>query len=162
MQLAAFKPLIIIGLVALSGAPAAAQSCAAEIDRLAQQYNLASGAPQSGGSEAPRAVPSAPASSAETRTQRLAQAGGVVSPPDTGTPLEIRPPHSNPDHMSTHSAPSPPPGSGSSTGGLGAADRTRMQAFLQAAQDAERQGKEEQCLQHLREAEAVPGVPSAK
>jgi hypothetical protein len=56
-------------------------------------------------------------------------------------------------------APSPPAGSGSTgSSGLSAADRTRMESLLMAAREAERQGKQQQCLERLREAEAIPGV----
>jgi hypothetical protein len=33
-----------------------------------------------------------------------------------------------------------------------------MESLLMAAREAERQGKQQQCLERLREAEAVPGV----
>jgi hypothetical protein len=58
--------------------------------------------------------------------------------------------------------PSPPDQSQNASAGLTAADRTRMASLLQAAQAAEWQGKEQQCLERLREAPAIPHVPSAQ
>jgi hypothetical protein len=79
--------------------------------------------------------------------------------------MAVQPPVANPDRMPTTPNVSPsPPGSGadSDASGLTAADRARMEALLQAAQAADRQGKPEQCLERLRQAEAVPGKPKTE
>ena len=146
--------------------PAAAQTCASEIARLSQQYSLSPEAPRAGSSTAP-AAPARRSDTAPgtTTTERLAQSGGVLSPPDVGSPMAVQPPIANPDRMPTTPdvRPSPPGNSaGSDASGLTAADRARMESLLQAAQAAERQGKPEQCLERLREAEAVPGKPKTE
>lgn len=162
--LAIFAPLITLVLIA-GTATAAAQSCTNEIDRLAQHYNLSTDEPRAGSTE----MPAAPTNPSDTTrgtitTERLAQSGGVIAPPDTGTSMEIQPPRSDPDHMPTapHVAPNPPSNGGAEAGDLTAADRVRMESLLQAARAAERQGKDEQCLERLGEALAVPRRPSAK
>jgi hypothetical protein len=157
-------PFLALALCGGFAAPALAQSCGQAIDRLAQQYSLNTEETHTGSTGAP-ATPSAPPATAEsqglTSTDRLARSGGVVSPPDVGTPMAIQPPKTNPDNMPTAPpvAPSPPGAAGpTDSGGLSAADRTRMESLLTAARQAERQGKQAQCLDRLREAEAVPGV----
>lgn len=162
MQPAIIAPLIALALVAGAYSTAAAQSCGGEIERLARQYNLSTETPRAGTPEAP-ATPSAPssgASSGTTTTERLAQSGGVLTPPDTNAPMAIQPPRSNPDRMPTAPKVTPGPGPGTDAGELTAADRTQMEALLQGARAAERQGKQEQCLERLREAEAVPRRPA--
>jgi hypothetical protein len=157
-------PILALALCGGLAAPALAQSCGEAIDRLARQYDLSTEEAHTGSTGAP-ATPSAPPATTEsqglTTTDRLARSGGVISPPDVGTPMAIQPPKANPDNMPTAppAAPSPPAGSGSTgSSGLSAADRTRMESLLMAAREAERQGKQQQCLERLREAEAIPGV----
>jgi hypothetical protein len=157
-------PLIVLALVAGTYGMAAAQSCGSEIDRLARQYNLSTEAPRAGTPETPAtpANPPAGAGSGTTTTERLAQSGGVLTPPDTSAPMAIQPPRSNPDRMPTAPKAAPGPGPSADASGLTAADRARMEGLLQGARAAERQGKQEQCLERLREAEAVPRPPAAK
>ena len=78
--------------------------------------------------------------------------------------MAIQPPHSNADRMPTAPPvrPSPSVPGRSDASGLTAAERVRMESLLQAARAAERQGKDEQCLERLREAAAVPHAPSAR
>jgi hypothetical protein len=157
-------PFLAFALCCAVAAPALAQSCGQEADRLAQQYALNADEARSGSTGAP-ATPSAPPATTEsqgvTTTDKLARSGGVISPPDVGTSMAIQPPKANPDNMPTapQVEPSPPAAAGAADSkGLSAADRTRMESLLMAARAAERQGKAEQCLERLREAEAVPGV----
>lgn len=164
MQPATIAPLIGLALVAGTNTMAVAQSCGSGIDRLAQQYNLSTEVPRAGTPENP-AAPSAPsggAGSGTTTTERLAQSGGVLTPPDTNAPMAILPPRSNPDRMPTAPKVMPGPGPGVDTGRLTAADRAQMEGLLQGARAAERRGKQERCLERLREAEAVPRRPAAK
>jgi hypothetical protein len=145
-----------LAALTIGAGTAAAQSCGGEIDRLARQFDLPPD-PHSGTTEAP-AAPSAPASggAGATTTESRAQSSGVLSPPDAAAPTAIRPPSSAGDRP-----PSPPdaaPTSGEG-GALPAAERQRMAQLLQQAEDAARQGNEQQCLDRLREAQAVPGGP---
>lgn len=155
-------PASLLSLVALAAAaasaPAFAQSCSGEIERLAQQYDLRPGTPRSGSSEAP-AAPSAHAPGAPG-PKRSGRTGGVVAPPDIDAPMAVHPPAGNPDNMPT--APpvqEPPPGHAAA---LTDAERARMTALLDQARAAARQGKDAQCLEDLRAAEAVPGVPGSR
>ena len=152
-----------VALAALSvgAGSAAAQSCGGEIDRLARQFDLPPDARQSGTTEAP-ATPTTPPSggAGATTTENRAQSSGVLSPPDAAAPTAIRPPRSAGDRP-----PSPPdaaPTASGEGGTLPAAERQRMAQLLQQAQAAARQGNEQQCLDRLREAQTVPGVPGAK
>ena len=153
--------LSVVALLA-GAAEAAAQSCGRETERLARQYDLSTETPRSGATEAPASPPAA--SSGATATERRAQSGGVISPPDVATPTAIQPRRSDPDRAppASDAAPSAPVAAAPDAGKLAAADRARMESLLQAAQSAERQGREEQCFEHLRAAEAVPGAPAAK
>jgi len=147
--------------LATSASTAAAQSCSNEIDRLTRQYDLSSDMPRSGTSEGPAAPASPPtAGSGATATESRAQSSGVLSSPDTAGPTAIRPPRSGGDRQA--SVPDATVAENGEGGQLPAAERARMTALLQAAQAAAREGKEGQCLEHLREAQAVPGIPGAK
>jgi hypothetical protein len=153
--------LAALATLSIGAGTAAAQSCGGEIDRLARQFDLPPDAPRSGTTEAP-GVPSAPSggAGASTTTERRAQSGGVLSPPDTAAPTAIRPPSSAGDRP-----PSPPDAATTASGAGGelpAAERQRMAQLLQQAQAAARQGNEQQCLDRLREAQTVPGVPGTK
>ena len=147
--------------LSIAAGTAAAQSCGGEIDRLARQFDLPPEARQSGTTEAP-AAPSTPPSggAGATTTESRAQSSGVLSPPDTAAPTAIRPPRSAGDRPA-----SPPDAAATATGAGGelpAAERQRMAQLLQQAQAAARQGNEQQCLDRLRDAQTVPGVPGAK
>ena len=148
-------PLLALVLAAGGAAPAAAQTCGEEVARLAQQYNLSTDLPSAGSSTMP-ATPESP--SAATRTERLAQSGGVLSPPDVGAPMAIQPPAADRTPMPTAPPVTPsPPAAGADAGGLTAAQRSQMESLLQAARAAARQGKDEQCAERLRDASAIPG-----
>ncbi|HEX7966680.1 MAG TPA: hypothetical protein VF502_00565 [Stellaceae bacterium] len=160
----AVAALSVAALLA-GAAEAVAQSCGREIERFARQYDLSTETPRSGATEAPSAPASPPAASSGTTTaERHAQSGGVTSPPDVAAPTAIQPPRSDPDRtpLAPDAAPSPPVAAAPDGGKLTAADRAGMESLLQAAQAAERQGREEECLQDLRAAEAMPGAPAAK
>jgi hypothetical protein len=153
--------LAALAVLSIGAVTAAAQSCGGEVDRLARQFDLPPDARQAGTTEAP-AAPSTPPSggTGSTTTESRAQSSGVLSPPDTAAPTAIRPPRSAADR------PAPPPDAvppASSAGGkLPTAERQRMAQLLHQAQAAARQGDEQQCLDRLREAQTVPGVPGTK
>jgi hypothetical protein len=153
--------LATLAVLSLSAGTAAAQSCVGEIDRLARQFDLPPDARQSGTTEAP-AAPSTPPSggAGATATESRAQSSGVLSPPDTAAPTAIRPPSSTGDR------PASPPDVTTTASGAGgelpAVERQRMARLVQQAQAAARQGNEQQCLDRLRDAQAVPGIPDAK
>jgi hypothetical protein len=151
----------LAALIALSfsAGTAAAQSCGGEIDRLARQFDLSADAPQAGSTEAP-AAPSTPPPGGATATESRAQSSGVLSPPDVAAPTAIRPPSSAGDRP-----PSPPDAATTASGEGGplpAAERQRMAQLLRQAEAAARAGNEQQCLERLREAQVIPGVPGTK
>src|SRR5712692_446121 len=139
--------------LSISAGTAAAQSCGGESDRLARQYDLSADAPT-------RSPPGTPPSGGATATESRAQSSGVLSPPDVAAPTAIRPPSSAGDRP-----PSPPDAATTAIGEGGqlpAAERQRMAQLLQQAEAAAREGNEPQCLERLREAQAIPGVPGTK
>jgi hypothetical protein len=159
------KPAILAGLSAIvlvaAASDAAAQSCGSEIERLAQQYNLST-TPQAGSSETNPAPPaSSGASGAITTAERAARGGGVTAPPDTGTTAPVQPPAAAPNDASNAADTAPPPAAGRSAP-LAAGDRARMEGLVQQALAAERQGKATECLDLLRRAASLPGLPGAK
>ena len=160
------KPYLCVPFIALilatgSAATGAAQSCGDEVSRLAQQYNLSTDLPQSGSSEMPSAPATPESPSAATRTERLAQSGGELSPPDVGAPMAIQPPAKDSAPMATAPPLTPSSPGSADAGGLTAAQRSQMESLLQGARAAARQGKDEQCLERLREAAAIPGRRTA-
>jgi hypothetical protein len=162
------KQAILAGLSALALIAAAnasaAQSCGSEVERLAQQYNLSPETPQAGSSEtAPApAGSSRDSSGAVTTTERAARASGVAAPPDTGATAAVQPPAASPDQAPPQSDTAPPSGAADAAGGLSSGDRMRMQSMLQQAMAAERQGKFTECLDLLRKAASLAGVPGTK
>lgn len=126
-----WKP-VLIGLLAAGAvsASAAAQSCGQEIGLLAQQYGLSSERAQP--PEAPAGTPQPPATS-ESRG---------IPPSDTPS-------------GSAEPGRSPSPGA-TITAALSPAKRTKMQALLDAAREAQAQGNEAECLEKIGEARAVP------
>ncbi len=153
---ASFLPLLALAAAVVS-APAFAQSCSGEIERLAQQYDIGAGTPRSGSTEAP-APPAGHEPGAPT-SERLGRTGGVVTPPDIDAPMSVHPPAGNPDNMPTAPPVQEPPGQAAA---LTDAERARMAALLDEARAAARQGKDAQCLEDLRATEAVPGVPGSR
>ena len=132
---------------------ALAQTCDAQIARLEARYGLR---------DAPLpASPAGPSATVETQhltdAERHAQSGGVLTPPDIGAPVATAP-------MSGSSLPpaavAAPPDRYADT--LGPAERQRMTGLMDAARAASRRGDMAQCLDRLREAEAVPGVSGAR
>jgi hypothetical protein len=151
--------LAALAALSISAGTAAAQSCGGEVDRLARKFDLSADAPHAGTSEAPAAPSAPPSGGATTATESRAESRGVLSPPDVAAPTAIRPPSSAGDRP-----PSPPDAAttASEGGQLPAAERQRMAQLLQQAEAAAREGNEQQCLERLREAQVIPGVPGTK
>jgi len=141
---------------------AAAQSCGDEVQHLAQQYNLSTGTPREGASETSPAPTGSSGAGGTTAAERAARAEGVMAPPDAGATAVIQPPTAAPEKPPAAPETVRPPDSAGDPGGLGAHDRTRMESLLQQALAAERQGKLTECLDLLRKAAALPGLPGAK
>jgi hypothetical protein len=74
---------------------------------------------------------------------------------------EHRHPDGDPSAALSDDRPSAPPDAAATASGGASAAGRRMTDLLQAAQAAARDGNEQRCLEHVREALAVPGLPSA-
>jgi hypothetical protein len=158
------KRSILAGLSVLAlmaaAIPAGAQSCGSEVEHLASQYNLSLDTPRDGSSGAPAnpPAPSADSGGAGTTTaERASRAAGVLAPADTGSIAAVQPPATAPGRAPNTGGAAVP-----SAGGLATGDRARMESTLQQALAAERQGKLTECLDLLRKAAAVPGLPGTK
>jgi hypothetical protein len=140
-------------LCCASAGEALAQDCDAQIARVESRYGLGA---QAAPAVEPAIPPAASGSHALTDAERHAQSGGVLTPPDIGAPVAAAP-------TGTSLAPSAiirP--SARDTAGLGAAERQRMSALLDAARVASRRGDMAGCIDQVRAAEAVPGVSGAR
>ena len=140
--------------------PAGAQGCGSEVQRLASQYNLSLDTPRDGSSGAPLNPPAASSGSSgagTTTAERASRAAGVLTPPDTGSLAAVQPPATAPGRAPNTGGTAVP-----SAGGLATGDRARMESTLQQALAAERQGKPTECLDLLRKAAAMPGLPGTK
>jgi len=141
-------PLLALGLMCSGVAAAAAQSCGDGIDRLARQYDLDTSGQRTGDTGVP-ATPSAPPATTESRgvtgTERLGP-GGASSSGDVVAPGAMPPSSSQ----------------GPRAGGLTPDEHREMTTQLAAARQALQQGKADECLDRLRDAEAVVGVPSKR
>jgi hypothetical protein len=137
----------------------AAAACRDDIDEMVRRYAL----PTSSESGAQRG---------ETPSDRLANAGSVLTPPptpDAGT--VIRPPAANLSQMPTlpNVAPSPrqprtgePAQQPPSDTQLSATNRARMSSLLDAAKEADRTGNEAECGQRVAEARSLAEQPPAR
>jgi hypothetical protein len=156
------KRSILAGLSVLAlmaaAIPAGAQSCGSEVEHLASQYNLSLDTPRDGSSGAPaNPAASSDGGGAGTTAERASRAAGVLAPADTGSIAAVRPPATAPGRAPNTGGAAVP-----SAGGLATGDRARMESTLQQALAAERQGKLTECLDLLRKAAAVPGLPGTK
>lgn len=154
------KPLILglIGSVALTTA-AAAVTCEETVARFAQENGLTAAMPERPPEHAagPVTVPATVESRGVIGTDRLADSGGVIKPPDTGAANIITPPPT-PDPMPTapKMEPAPPSASGARKAPeIGAATRAQVEAMLFAAKAAAQEGKQEQCFERLQQAEKL-------
>jgi hypothetical protein len=138
-------------------APALAQEqCLAEVERLADQFGLESEAPQapSQNTDQPSGRSNGADTGSGTSSQELAESGGVIRPPPTGSGIVVNPPAQSADPMPT--APEVEPRSGGQdTTGLNAAKRAQLETLLMGARSAAEQGDGERCQERLQEARNI-------
>ena len=159
------KPLIpgLLGataLMTLAGATAAgAATCGQAVERFAQDNRLTVAMPERPAERGagPLTTPATTESRGMNPSDRLADSGGVIKPPDVASPAVITPPPT-PDPMPT--APkiepkSPPAASAGNAPRIDAATRAQVEAMLFAAKAASQDGKEEQCFERLQQAEKL-------
>jgi len=163
-----FLPLVgacAAAAVLLASAPASAQTCREQVDRLAAALDLETVPPTAGstGSGAPAGDGS---SGGSVTSDRLARSGGVVAPPPTGDGGVIAPPPDAGAAMPTAPAVRPAPGAGIPDGGVGAASpmadaaqQAQVSALVMAARAAADEGDEARCLSTLDKVRAL--IPDA-
>jgi hypothetical protein len=124
-------------------------SCRDELQQLAQTYHLSVSPPaQSAVQPSPGATAEAPATT-ESRgiagPDSLASSGGTLPPSTNSAAPEQR----------SGAAPAQQPANSLAPDQLGATDRAKVEGLLSQGQAAEGQGKGDQCLQALRDAQEV-------
>lgn len=143
--------------IAFSGAASAA-SCDDLVSAFAQTNGLNIAMPTRPGQAAgPASAPPTAESRGLAATDKLAASGGVIKPPDTGSAMTVSPPPMS-DKMSTAPAikPATPTGPVASRPvEVDAAKRAQAEAMLYAAKSASQEGKQEQCLQRLEQAQRL-------
>ncbi|CAO3413815.1 hypothetical protein [Azospirillum doebereinerae] len=160
------RAALAAGVFMLAALPAAAQqTCGAMVEQFAADQSLSSQPP-------PTAVPAPPGSAGSTATseapggggaassERLAQSGGLITPPAVGDRAVIDPPRAGASNMPTAPAVRPdtrtdtPPSAGSGTSdSMGQAARNaQLESLVTAARAAAKDGDEARCLEGLSEA----------
>ena len=141
-----------------AAAPAQAESCLEQLERFARQYDLSTTAPQAqlraGDPVTPPSSPMTTESRGMSASDKLKDSGGVIEPPAIGTARVIEPPATG-DKMSTAPDVAPQTGSGQaagSSGAVGAADRSQLEALLMAGREAAENGRDAACMERLGEA----------
>lgn len=136
-----FTAVCALALLPDRTARADVTSCREELQRLAQTYHLSVSPP---GSSAAQPSPGGTAEAPTTTESRgmtagpdsLASSGGTLPPATSSTAPEQR-------------------GGASPPQQLGAADRARVEGLISQGQAADGQGKGDQCLEALREAQGM-------
>ena len=154
--------IIALPLTVMVASAAAAEDCRDQLERFARQYDLSTTAPQARLREGDPVTRPAPPMTTESRgmstTDKLKDSGGVIEPPDTGAARVLPPPPTG-DRMATAPDVKPQSGSGeaagSSSDGVGAADRSKLEALLMAGREAAEKGQEQACMERLDEARGL-------
>lgn len=158
------------GLAMLAALPAAAQqTCGAMVEQFAADHSLSTEPP-------PTAAPAAPGSagssargdestgSGAASSERLAQSGGLITPPSVGDRAVIDPPGAGASNMPTAPAVRPDAGPdgtpGGGSGGAGdtmgrAARNAQLESLITAARAAAKDGDETRCMGSLTEAQRL-------
>ena len=147
--------------MALSGAAAAA-TCEETVAVFARDNGLNITMPERRGEQAagPTTTPATAESRGLTATDKLAETGGVIKPPETGSAMVMTPPATS-DRMQTAPGIQPNTPAGSSPSAkpaeMDAAKRAQAEAMLFAARNAAQEGKQEQCFERLQQAQRLVG-----
>ncbi|MGF7175522.1 hypothetical protein [Azospirillum doebereinerae] len=158
------RAALAAGVFMLAALPAAAQqTCGAMVEQFAADQSLSNQPP-------PTAVPAPPGSAGSTAnggttgsgaasSERLAQSGGLITPPAVGDQAVIDPPRAGASNMPTAPAVRPdtrtdtPPSAGSTGDLMGQAARNaQLESLVTAARAAAKDGDEARCLEGLSEA----------
>lgn len=164
---------VAAGLAMLAALPAAAQqTCGAMVEQFAADHSLSTEPP-------PTAVPAAPGGAGSSArsdestgggaasSERLAQSGGLITPPSVGDRAVIDPPGAGASNMPTAPAMRPDAGPGGTPGGSGGAGDTagdtmgraarnaQLESLITAARAAAKDGDETRCIGSLTEAQRL-------
>ena len=133
----------VIALLPTTGARADVASCREELQRMAQTYHL------SVSPTGPSAAPAQPAQGGTAEAPATTESRGMTAGPDSlASSGGTLPP-------STRSVAPESRGGASEMPQLGAVDRAKAEGLLAEAQAADGQGNGDQCLQSLRDAQAI-------
>jgi hypothetical protein len=150
---AAVPAAVALGLFVTSPSPAAAGSCAAQVDAMAAAHHLTVDPPNAKG------MPPTPGEG----PRRLGKSGGVIEPPKVDDPAVIAPRDIEPGdrgvrygmptmpELSPNASPAMPNGT---TTTLNAQDRAILESLLVAARARAEQGDEAACFRKLEMAQA--------
>jgi hypothetical protein len=133
--------LLLMAAALLSPVPASAEDCASAVKNYEQSNKLSGEAPKL---DAPAA--------GENLSDKLAQSGGVLRPPDVGTGVVIPAPKTG-DSMET--SPSPSPKKPEAAPQAEAGKHAQAESLLQSAREAARNGDETACRTQLQEAQRL-------
>jgi hypothetical protein len=138
--------LAAAALAALAFPAAARADCAADAERLAERYGVATELPRAG--ERPTTT-----ESRGVPPEALSRSGGVIAPPEQGAGRVIAPPPSAAPTMPTAPQIRPEPRAGEVQSG--AAKAAQVESLLTAAKAAAERGDQAECARRLEEARAL-------
>lgn len=144
--------LVVAAAAALMPGAAAAQDCRQQVDAFAAEMGVSTDLPKAGGEEGTQDD----AAESGSMSDELAQSGGVIEPPETGSEMPtLEPPPGAGSDMPT--SPEILPDSGATPGSpeREAARQSQIQSLLVSARRAADAGEEQRCLTHLQEAKAL-------
>jgi hypothetical protein len=154
------KPLAFSLALALASGSALAATCTEAVERFAREHEVA----RAGGDGDRSSMPATPPVTMETRgmaaSDKLAETGGVLQPPDVGrTPVLEPPPTANTMPTAPRIEPGPAPEVPPSKVELDAATRVQVDSLLTAARQADKAGDSHRCYDRLGEAQKLAGSP---
>lgn len=139
--------LVIAAAAALIPGMAAAQDCRQQVDAFAAEMGVSTDLPKAGGEDG---------AESGTLSDELAQSGGVIEPPQTGSDMPtLEPPPGAGSDMPTSPEIAPDSGAGPGSPEQEAARQSQIQSLLVSARRAADAGEEQRCLTHLQEAKAL-------
>lgn len=148
------RRFLLAAVMALAPAAAAAEDCLERVEKFAAERGVSTDLPQAKPDSAdPAAPPSPPQSPA---TSELAESGGVLAPPKTGSDMPtVEPPPGGDSNMPT--APEIAPSHDGHTGSVSKQSATdaQIQALLVAARQAAEAGDHQRCHDQLQKAMTI-------
>jgi hypothetical protein len=144
------KYLMIAAAAMLAPQMAFAQDCLDQVEAFAAKIGANTGLPPAGRG------PNAPEGTPKPDSSDLAESGGVIAPPKTGSDMPTFEPQPAPS-TPMPTAPQIEPGmkGGASELGAQAAENAQIQSLLTAARQAANTGDNQRCLDRLQEATAL-------